>query len=186
MRTFPLSAWCIAAGPLLAGLIGFSSASEAQPTFPLGTELPESLVRACPTLEDAQLEAIEARQQAQLPEVSGPFFARNAQCHLLFAAVTPFREEAAIGPFLGWNISYDPSGRNSVGAPFLGEGVRIQVSARKQQVRYYFGNFITNKGERFSGWVELPDDPYMLNYLQANPHQWPRMRQYLKELKERK
>jgi hypothetical protein len=151
-----------------ATAIAFASAvtAFAQTSVSVNKEIPQMLVRLCPTLSEAQTEASIAHRLGQGPmPQSEQLFQRNNNCHLDYATVTPLREETDIQPFSAWTINYDENSPDSVRAPSLSSTARIKVSARRGQVRYYYSTFITSEGERLSGWAEIPDSPYILVYL---------------------
>jgi hypothetical protein len=133
----------------------------------LNRELPHMMVRVCPTLEDAQIEATLAYQlRATDVTSSRQAFQRNEKCRLVLAAVTPRKEELSIRPFETWTLAYDENGSEAVRAPSLGANTLIKVSFRPQQVKYYFGSFVMADGHEFSGWIEIPGKRYIESYLE--------------------
>lgn len=157
------------AASMLAGLAAafVSNAAVAEPMFRLGQEIPRALVRACATAERATKEANLAWQQARdgAPQPAENYSRdRNQECGTVFAVIQPLRFENSIKPFIAWSITHDPSSAKSL--EFQSKRERIPVSFQRQTVRYYYGRMKDDNGEWYLGWVELPDQPYTLKYLE--------------------
>lgn len=145
--------------PWLAG------AALAQP-LPLDVEIPELLVRACPDARDAAIEAVLAGAIGQQPAFHGTSFdaGRNAACHSLFVAVVPLRVEAGIDPFPAWTIGYSPGSGSLVQ---VRGGDPIPVAMVKKTVRYYVARITSASGKTAQWWVELADEPYVVEAKRA-------------------
>ncbi len=143
-----------------------STSVAAQTPISLNVEIPQMFARICPTLEEAKKEANLAWHLGKEFLKDGTLDTlRNEKCQAIFVAITPLREESSIRPFATWVFAYDPNGPEQIDAPSLGANKRIKAIVRQERVRYYFANFVTLSGQRFSGWAEIPDRPYILSYI---------------------
>ena len=152
---------------LFCAAILISVSAIAQTQISLNKDLPQMMVRVCPTLEDAQQEASLAKKIGKEPYREGALSKlRNQECRLVYASVTPLREETSIQPFSTWAIKFDEQGSETVRAPAFGANTKIKISLQKSQVHYYFANFDTSSGQSASGWVEIPEEPYIFAFLE--------------------
>jgi hypothetical protein len=136
--------------------------------FPLGEALPQMLLRVCPTLATAMEEAnIAQRKGRQAMGPPGEVLMRNPSCYLDYLIVTPLRTEPAINPYMAWGIRFDPSSTETVKAPALGSDHRVPVSGEKATMRIYYAAFTSSADDNLLGWVEIPDHPYMIEYLKV-------------------
>lgn len=146
-------------------LISTAPVVAAEPMFKLGQELPPMLVRVCPTLADAKSDSDLARQLALEPYRKGAFSTlRHPNCKFMDLAVIPMREEFSIQASNVWALAHDPSSSDYV-SDRDGKS-RIPVSARRSATRYYLAKYTANGADWYQGWVELPDEPYVLKYLE--------------------
>lgn len=145
------------AGFALAWLAG----TAAGEPLPLDVEIPEMLVRACPDANNAAVEALLAGAIGQQPAFHGASFdaGRNAACHSLFVTVMPLRVEGGIDPFPAWTIGYAPGSRSVVQ---MRGGDPIPVAMVKKVVRYYVARITAASGKTAQWWVELADEPYVV------------------------
>lgn len=149
----------------------------AEPMFELGSRLPRMLFRACPTAEDAKLDAERAaalgalelskkedREAAAFGASEDGRVLRNPRCVYVYAWVTPLREELSIAPYQIWTLAYDEAGRDT--APVtVNEDIDIPVEVRLQSARHYYSKIRMPNGAVHEGWVEFPDEPYAQKYL---------------------
>jgi hypothetical protein len=133
--------------------------------FKMGQEIPEMTVRICPTLADAKSEATIAEHLAQQPYrrgAIGPL--RHPKCHSLSVAVVPLAQEPSISAYVAWALVFNPRGPHRMKEYVLsGE---VPVSVAKTPIRFYVARFRDETKQWYQGWVELPDEPYILKYLE--------------------
>lgn len=150
------------------GALAFAAAAPAaaEPMFKLGQELPEMAVRVCPSKKDAEAEAAKSRDLAARPAQKGVFStSRHIACETVSAIVIPESNEPAISPYVAWSITFDPESPHKI--KNYHSGGDIPTSFRHQQVSFYKAKFRDSSGKWYVGWVEIPDEPYMLKYLEA-------------------
>jgi hypothetical protein len=134
-----------------------------------GRSLPRMLVRICPTLEDAKLDASTGlaggKQDFREEFIAGE---RNEDCDFSPIEVTPLRRETAIASYRGWSITYDPQGNVTIPARFHLPETPIRIAERLQVISYWYARLKLMNGKEVEGWVELPERPYILEYLKAS------------------
>ena len=120
----------------------------------------------CPDLSSAKEQAAIARERSRTVYKSVKEALKTTEsCNSVHVAFEPRREEKAIRPFTAWVIAFDENGPHRIANPAEGKDARIPVTLRRERVRYYFGNFVTAGGQKGSGWAQIPDRPYILDYL---------------------
>jgi hypothetical protein len=133
----------------------------------VGKEIPMMIVRYCPTLEDAKEEARLAQALAKEPFKDGSLdLLRHSKCALIYTRVKPLRQEAAIPRYEGWGIVYKPGGEDEIEDP-TDSRRKIPVVPGLIQITWWFCNMHSKGGQKFSGWTELANKPYVLEYLKA-------------------
>lgn len=143
-----------------------AGSSFAQTLVSLNSEIPMMGFRVCPTLSDAKQDANLAWSLGKKEYQEGSLNSlRHKECDLVFATVTPIKEETSIRPFSTWTLSYDESSPDSLKAPSIGPNASVKVAPALQRVRFFYSRFQTSNGKTFYGWVEIPEEPYLVKYL---------------------
>jgi hypothetical protein len=155
-------------GLLLAALACLGAVpAAAEPVFKPGQQIPMMGARICPTLESARHDANLAWRWGKEAYTEGVLDTkRNGECELVYVRVTTLKQEPSITPHVAWALKFDERGSETVEAPDITPSLRIKVAPARQRVAWYYSRFVTTTGHAFYGWVELPDEPYILKYLE--------------------
>jgi hypothetical protein len=141
------------------------SPAAAEPKFDLGRELPPIYLRVCWNLAAA---VAQARPSAAHARLRGDYAEdrkyEHRDCDVLHGVIKPLRAESNIGPFIGWAPVYNEAGADSIDSYFDGRSHKIRFDIRRMELRYY-RSVVAYKGKVKVAWVELSDEPYVLNYL---------------------
>ena len=143
--------------------------ASAREYLPLGTELPAMWMVVCPTLETAKRHA-ELQEKfgrinfdlTRIAEFYGP------ECTAAYIVAALSRIEASISRRISWELTYDENGPDTIDHVVDGVKLGVRYSIERQIVTVFHGNFKNLKdGKWYSGWISVPDRPYMLEYLRA-------------------
>jgi hypothetical protein len=143
-------------------------------------ELPTMVLKVCPKLEDARAQADLSSQFAKAvgPMVIEPRYVWKGCNSLPVIARLRSREES-IEPLVTWAVTYDPNSSTTVDARHAGIPHKVPYALRKQRVTFFVADFMVpadadddrigpeDRGKWFTGWVEVPDEPYLSKYLEA-------------------
>jgi hypothetical protein len=140
------------------------------------------ILKVCPKLEDAKSQADLSFQFGKLkaPVTIEPEYLWKG-CNVLPVTARLRSVESAITPFETWVVTYDPESSTTIDVKHAGTTHKIPYSIRKQRVRYFVATFSVppdadddrigpdDRGKWFSGWIEVPDEPYLSAYLRRKP-----------------
>jgi hypothetical protein len=169
-------------GTLLAALLLTPASVPAQPPAPSETPLPTMIMKVCPKLEDAKSQADLSFQFGKLKapaSIEAEYVWKG--CNVLPVTARLQSVETAITPFETWVVTYDPESSTTIDIKHAGATHTMPYAIRKQRVRYFVATFSVppdadddrigpeDRGKWFSGWIEIPDDPYLTAYLRRKP-----------------
>lgn len=143
------------------------------PTFAQGmvvaeVELPEMLFKLCPTLAAARGQAALSLLYSKLDhESANALEFIHEDCGSMDVVVRPSHIEQSIPPFETWAIAYEKGSTKSFQARYQDRAVTIPYSIRRQRSQFWYANFRHPNGKWYRGWVEIPDEPYLLKWASA-------------------
>ncbi len=123
-------------------------------------------LRVCVTLDATRHQASASADLAKKPyDESAAAAAKPPGCEIIPAFVTLLRKEPAIQPFKAWANSVDPDGKYVAKLSHQGQHYVFHTAPKIQQVTYYFSSVRTPAGTTHTAWVEIPERPYVVEYL---------------------
>ena len=136
--------------------------------LPLRVTSPIMPLKLCPTLAAAQQQAKAsqklAKEQAGLDKYEATI---QEVCDLAVGAIHLQYEEQSISPFVTWAHEVMANGEYTFEVvPFDGVAHEVKLGLSLQRVRYYRANYRDVNHKWFAVWVELPDSPTIMRYLQ--------------------
>lgn len=151
-------------------LIVLAMPARAQPIFPLGVPLPLMGLRVCVSPESALA-------QSKLSEGLGrEAFSKESmvkekfeRCRLLAAHATPLERALNVPSYMTWMVTYSARGGTSLEAKHNGKTYTVPYIFALQRTSWYFAELRDLENTTFRAWVEIPDKPYMVDYLLNRP-----------------
>jgi hypothetical protein len=136
--------------------------AEAEPIFSLGEELPLHAFVVCDSLTAAKERAAYAASMAT--HALGKYDTDTADCRRLAVRVVPREIVPEIRPYQAWTVTY-----NSASPRTFRHENRWNIPYRSsvQVNRFYAGTVRQDNGVQYEAYVELPDRPYVVDYLKA-------------------
>jgi hypothetical protein len=156
--------------PGLLALTALAMPARAQPIFPLGVPLPPMVLRICSSPE-------AALAQSKLSENLGRdafskeriYSEKHKDCLLSMVEATPKQRVLEVPSYVTWMITYSAGSTSSFGAQHNGKTYTVPYSFALQRTSWYFAELRSDKNQTFRAWVEIPDKPYMFDYLLNRP-----------------
>jgi hypothetical protein len=153
----------------LLALAVLAMPARAQPIFPLGVALPIMALRTC-------LNPEVALAQAKLSEGFGrEVFSRERMrtehegCRLIVVHTTPREKVQEVPSYMTWMVTYSAESDASFKAQHNGKTYTVPYSFALQRTSWYLADVRDMKDQMFRAWVEVPDKPYMIDYLLNRP-----------------
>jgi hypothetical protein len=133
-----------------------------------GSWLPRMPALACGSLENARKQATLSHRHGRQSLNVNERRPIHAPCHAISAKLFIVGQETLILPFASWEPSFDPDPK-AAKLPVetdSGEIIEIGYKVIRQTVRYYNANYEHRDGKVYGVYVELPDEPLVVKYLE--------------------